>query len=158
MKIRSGFVSNSSSSSFLLVFKKKPKSREDVQGYIWPNESRIEYPYNDNDEHESFAVSEAAESVWNAIKDQKPLKAKDIIGEFKCSHEIGYDRDVCRTWQEAELQRGIQAKKLSEEFRKKNKGKIVYRVEYSDNEGKFGCTMEHGEVFHNIEHVSFSLH
>ena len=37
MKIRNGFVSNSSSSSFLVLFKRLPKSIEETIKALWPN-------------------------------------------------------------------------------------------------------------------------
>ena len=41
MKTRSGFVSNSSSTSFLIVFRKKPKSWNDVKEELFNNQDGI---------------------------------------------------------------------------------------------------------------------
>lgn len=43
MKIRSGFVSNSSSSSFVVVLEKKPKSPEELKNVLFKDEEVVSY-------------------------------------------------------------------------------------------------------------------
>jgi len=40
MKIRNGFVSNSSSSSFIVFFKKKPGTVKEIKDYLFPEAGR----------------------------------------------------------------------------------------------------------------------
>lgn len=41
MKIRSGFVSNSSSNSFIVIFPTEPKSVDDVKNFLFDKEDEI---------------------------------------------------------------------------------------------------------------------
>ena len=45
MKIRNGFVSNSSSSSFIVAFPEKPKSAEHVRKMMFGDETDFPNPY-----------------------------------------------------------------------------------------------------------------
>ena len=70
MKKRSGFVSNSSSSSFLLGFEKLPQSPEELRELLWPSETVLEcYDYY-------VAIDEAAKIVFHDIK--QFLESEDI--------------------------------------------------------------------------------
>lgn len=169
MKIRNGFVSNSSSSSFLLMFKKIPKSREDVQSYIWPKISMIGNPY---DSLECYPVSQAADAVWEQIKEQKPCTREYLISELSGGWEpyemaekiIGkYDCDFTEVekieyYKKKEKLVKLECEKLCTELLKKYKKLKIYRVSFSDNDGPFNSTMEHGNVFKNIPNKQFSHH
>ena len=50
MKIRSGFVSNSSSSSFIVVFDEAPKSASHLKDMMFPKTNTIEY-FDSNASH-----------------------------------------------------------------------------------------------------------
>lgn len=156
MKIRTGFVSNSSSSSFLLIFDKKPTSGLDVLAHIWPGLGMIGNPY---DTFECFPVSKAAEAVWEQVKGQKPLNKEQIVRNFSSSWEAYGDYNS-REMSYDERTKAAEAKgpELAKEFLAEAKGKYVYYVSFGDDEGSFGSTMEHGDVFRRIPHKSFSNH
>lgn len=88
MKTRSSFVSNSSSSSFIIALNKIPKSVEDVKREIFP----------DNDENEIIAcydeskkVREICERVFKDLKDKKPIRSeKKIIDEIASGFFEGF--------------------------------------------------------------------
>ena len=88
MKIRNGFVSNSSSSSFVVAFPKKPKSYDDVYEMMFNSKEGGIQPY---DHIDGMSHSQIAQRVWDDINssmknewDSKkvPAKKKDIIEEF----------------------------------------------------------------------------
>lgn len=83
MKTRSGFVSNSSSSSFVVAFKKKPDGKYAVLELLFPedNEGKVIGVKNPYGEDGVDALSAAA-IVWDQLKDQKPLTKKDIREEI----------------------------------------------------------------------------
>ncbi len=88
MKIRNGFVSNSSSSSFVVAFPKKPKSAEDVHKMMFDGKEGKIQPYDFVD---GLSYSQIAERVWNDLKtktkdkysyNKVPAKLDDIKDEF----------------------------------------------------------------------------
>ncbi len=88
MKTRNGFVSNSSSSSFVVAFPKKPKSVEDVHKMMFDGEDGRIQPYDFVD---GLSYSQIAKRVWDDIKkkpkdkwdhNKVPAKINDIKEEF----------------------------------------------------------------------------
>jgi len=167
VKIRNGFVSNSSSSSFVLCFKKKPKNVSEIKEIIWPREENI---FSDSG---FLSVWQAAVSVFEQISDKKPLTIKDMERFFEGSWDVNneveaiiggkpnYDapEDVWQKYyKELHKKTKKEAKKLAKEFMKEHKKHKMFSVGYSDHDGPFNSTMEHGDVFSNIEHVRFSHH
>ncbi|MDO8641064.1 MAG: hypothetical protein Q7R33_05930, partial [Nitrosarchaeum sp.] len=64
MKIRHGFVSNSSSSSFVVAFSKLPTSKEIVNEVLFSNVHTIFSPYGDS----SWPVSHAIDAIWEQLQ------------------------------------------------------------------------------------------
>ena len=69
MKVRTGFVSNSSSSSFCVVFPKRPKSKEELM--------KIMFPGKKPDDHKT----EVVDHVWGQLDEQKKSASKKEIAE-----------------------------------------------------------------------------
>jgi len=79
MKIRNGFVSNSSSSSFLVAFPRNPKNVNDVIEMIFGNEITFVHPYGDGEYYPmGYPVKQIAEIIWNDIKNQIPNNRKQF--------------------------------------------------------------------------------
>ena len=78
MKIRSGFVSNSSSSSFVVVLEKKPNSPEELKNVLFKDEKIVQY-YD-----YSKTTEEVSQRVFNDIerfeKDPSILLEKIVDG------------------------------------------------------------------------------
>ena len=49
-------------------------------------------------------------------------------------------------------------KKYLQEFIGENTNKQFFIFEYSDNDGRFYTTLEHGNLFKNLEHLRISKH
>ena len=83
MKIRKGFVSNSSSSSFLIPFEKKPQSPEEVRKILFrPKIKTIESIYDYIVPKVYFTIEEISGVVYKEIAPQKPLSKKEIFDEI----------------------------------------------------------------------------
>jgi hypothetical protein len=89
MKLRNGFVSNSSSSSFLVVFDNKPQSAEEIQKILFGDEKTILYKTYQH--IEAFASSELTNTIYNDIKRQDPNDIKAITTEME---HLGH----CHDW------------------------------------------------------------
>lgn len=75
MKIRNGFVSNSSSSSFIVCWNKKPESVEEVKSILFNNMNTVSY----YDYVES--TQRLAEEIFNDTKEINKQALKDMISE-----------------------------------------------------------------------------
>jgi len=196
MKTRTGFVSNSSSSSFIVGFSKTPKHTYDVLEEMFPPEKDgtargVINSYGD----ESVDALTAATLVWQQIKEQKPACKLRILEEIRSgwfegkpdypfngpSHDLAmeYRNRAGKSVHDKDADPEI--KKKFEEFRKKEweqyqenthkaalvllekefpkfKGKKVFVVSFSDNDGDVFSTLEHGDTFRHLPFIHISHH
>lgn len=167
MKFRNGFVSNSSSSSFVIAFPRIPLNIEEVQKMIFGDDPKagLSHPYDDD----WYPASQVAETVFNDINEKSivPMDKEAILRAFEEDYAIDYfneywkeddpeKREVLR--QKSDNQSKIRAQQRCDDFLKDNKGSFVYELVYADEDGSYGCAMEHGDVFQNLSHIRISHH
>ena len=110
MKVRNGFVSNSSSSSFVLCFKDTPKSAEEIKKIIFDDEETITNEWTD-EKHPSLSTAQvifdgmkpvyntndykkvASDNFWGFDEGEiedilKKCKTKYVYN-FQCGNECG---------------------------------------------------------------------
>lgn len=177
MKIRNGFVSNSSSSSFVVVFPREPKSMLDVKEMLFSDgETSYCSPYDDK----SWSVEQVAETVWNDICAQEKnnlVEAKERLmsGTIYDSDAPDYDdyrhiKDWTKKMEAYNRDCGIFADKKMKEFFNIRKLKLqqinnepidfgaLYCFSYADEDGSYGSALEHGDLFRNLKHIHISNH
>ena len=128
MKIRNGFVSNSSSSSFIIPLKNIPSSVEEVQRMMFGDKSEVEYMYNWGDENVKLSAYTLAEIVFNSIIKSCKTTEEHITdikeNSYCCDEEIENLENVARS----------------------NPGKHIAIIEYSDNDGSYFTQLEHSGI------------
>lgn len=176
MKIRNGFVSNSSSSSFVVIFPREPKSSEDVKNMLFNEDETLYGAYD-----QTYPVEQVAQTVWNDICGQKKndfeyAKEEFEYGNIDCFGAPNYSdfrhiKDHNEQWEAYESAQEQFAKLKMKEFfniRKLKLQKInnedsfeetaLYTFEYSDNDGSYGSALEHGGLFDKLKSVRISKH
>jgi len=172
MKIRQGHISNSSSSSFILALDKKPESIEEMQNVLFGSKDFYEDPYYDPDctyfskRCAGYPTSQVAETVFDDIKNQKPMTKEQVSEEMGSGWLDGapdYD-----SFKDPSKDHGVDwdaYQKASKEFQDKcaddliieAKDKVLFVVEYSDD-CTYGSALEHGPLFDNIDAFRISKH
>ena len=169
MKLKMDFVTNSSSSSFIVVFPNKIMHVDDVLKFI--------------------ADKQQATTVFNDAMELKPWIKNDELTLSKVAKEIthgsvdgcnsswGNDSGFCLDnnikrddlrnniewnrlmWDEHELKDNVSAVNVAKKFMKGLPNEsYIYVFEYGDNSGEYFARLEHDDIFHELKHIRVSKH
>jgi hypothetical protein len=167
MKVRQGFVSNSSSSSFIVSFPLGFEiTAENIRNYLFKGQESI-YAYS-----EPISVSDAVGVIMRDMLNQKKSdiykKPKEwqernttilclleeehgdapSIEDFRVDDNRLYDIPAYRA----------ACEKYVAEAGYNPLVEDIYVFEYADEDGRFYSTMEHGNIFGKVKHDTFSHH
>jgi hypothetical protein len=167
MKTKTSFVTNSSSSSFIVAFNNVPQSVEEMKNLLFPYESEYLNPYVfDSDDPKSWPVEQVAETVFNDLGQE--LNDEEFIEELQSgscdlipSRPYAYDNSE-KDWgkireryeKEAKEDEDF-AKEIVRQYRLRFPDSKFYRFEYSDNDGRYSSALEHGNLFENLDPVIY---
>lgn len=176
MKIRSGFVSNSSSSSFVLAMDKDVNSVEKLQRklfglakyyhglygeaiesnilahIIWHDMCEASAHYAYEGQWAEYTRNEIAEAFVNGdLPGADRIKGPSPIGRYK------NQKSLDKAWETYHNRLYKIARKVSDEFLDKHVDSAIYMLKYSDHYA-IGAAIEDGDVFKNIPHVKDSHH
>jgi len=145
MKIRLGFVSNSSSSSFVVAFPRIPENAKDVQEMVFGDDCCIYYNGN------RLSAKDASQQIFAQMA--APATHQQLIDALDGDY---YDDSL--SWEDSEKEdlRRRRTEEKMEAFIQKNKG-VLYAFEFEDK-SIGGCILEHGDVFHRLPHLRQSRH
>lgn len=164
MKVRQGFVSNSSSSSFIVAFPKDFEITSDnVRQYLFGNQEDV-FAY-----HGVFSTEHVADQVTRDMLAQTP-NDEDVIKENLGGHDPdgpdlyefkrkregspGYEYD----WDAYTKASDEHRQKVFDRLKTEHADMNLFVFEYSDNDGDFFCTMEHGGIFNKVPGIRISNH
>ena len=162
MKYRAGYVSNSSSSSFIVAFPHVPKDVDDVRQILFGDSETFSSPYGD----ECWGVKEVASIVFDDIKKQKPNDFSSLVdslrggwfeGALDFNHDCFKNKDGEIDWGKYEAANLKVVEKIALDFAKENKGSALYVFHYEDDT-RIGSAMEQGGLFDSLEHKKTSYH
>lgn len=170
MKIRNGFVSNSSSSSFLIAFNKMPESREEIKNFF----------FKDCDESDrvkgyqrSLSIKETVDVIWRRITDDSKVFTSinaftyediehnfDDIGWDEVSRELaarGLSDDSPEYWKEhTKLYREKHMRYFNNYMKPYveshffENGGVMVEIEFSDESGYPDSIIEHSSFFRDV--------
>ena len=171
MKIRNGFVSNSSSSSFIVIFPTEPKSVDDVKNFLFDKEDEMYC--------KDYTVDQVAKTVWGDICDQKKNDYNIILKEFESGHlnidgapeysdfshitdfsqKVKAYKKANRKFANKVMNKFFNLRKLKlKEIAKENIEESAYIFSYADEDGSYGSALEHGDLFSKLKHIRISKH
>ena len=148
MKYRAGFVTNSSSSSYLVAFEKAPQTLDDLLPLIDPD--KIDTQYYDYREKYADKKDEVADIVMQAILDEISGKSPIDPVRLRALNLINPDLADDLQYEEEDIYlydenlNGFPLKG-AEEFVAANPGKQCFHVRFSDECGNMGEAILRGQ-------------
>jgi hypothetical protein len=174
MKIRNGFVSNSSSSSFIVALSVFPKTVEELQAMLFGEEKFYPNPYiwGSNDPY-GWPAETVAATVFADFQKPEAIINHDTAIEVAAngyldnadmpdypSYNSGNTpEERMKEYDKYYEKRTDACRKVVEEFLTKvPEGSVLLHVEYSDNDGQYYTALEHGPLFAKMQHLRISNH
>lgn len=167
MKIRNNFVSNSSSSSFIVFLTHRPRDVAETQEMFLPNRKTYSC-YDSMEGEEVWSATKIAEILFKDLEASKELNIDDIVERMECGYIQGLtsmdwpDYKDTKKWNEhKEKQTKIYREYVESKIKSYCFGAqhpVCLSVNYSDNDGSMFAAMEHGPLFDGVPRIVVSHH
>ena len=155
MKIRNGFVSNSSSSSFIVAFDERPTGPGEIQCLL----------FGDKKYHEGHETWKIANSIFDRIADYDFLKRipEKAIFAAECGADAYRIAERCLDHNDPNYYDIVEyiediAEFYDDDFMKENAEKFLCRFHFSDHDSEYDGMLEHSDIFHNLPNLRISHH
>lgn len=170
MRIRQGFVSNSSSSSFIMAFDRLPESAQELKNILFPTRIEPVYMYGDG-----ASVYDITNCIFDRIEG-KEIGVNQIIESVKIGSiyttypdgrsydtlvvpvpEYDYSRRDDAYYEEREKLENDNAFKIAMKFINENPKKVFCEAEFEDH-NTLEAIIENGDIFNNIKYLKVCHH
>jgi hypothetical protein len=168
MKIRAGFVSNSSSSSFVVGFNFKPESDYELNYMLFGQDAKDNWQ---NIDFHGIRYYTIGNIVWQSLQHQKPMTLREIYEEVRWGRFPGHNdgrnpydyKTEKEKYEEYYHKQEIENKRCARKFLRKFFKSVPENMQfftftYSDNDGDIFSAMEHGGLFNRFPHIKINHH
>ena len=142
-----------------------PLTVDAIEEYVFGLSCSVDYPYG----YESITSKRAAEIILDDIQHRQTNDRQDILqiigNRFANAPEFDYDKyfalpaDKKDSYhQEFEMKMEIFLKSVDGGLKDLEEKYVLYKFEFSDNDGTEQVIMEHGNVFDRVKHWHQSNH
>lgn len=169
MKMRNGFVSNSSSSSFIIGLKNKPNSVEETAKILLHPSEKLSDEIEDGITYKTIC-----KRIYDDLINTKPSNDEDVLYKLGSAAEvISFADNFCslsltRHTELTEEQRNQiwdthnklideKASEILERLKRKHYDKKIYILEYEDDT-TIGRIIEHGDILDRLNPYKISEH
>jgi len=169
MKIRMGFVSNSSSSCFIVAFDKNPKNHIELHNMLYGEKvvqielDNYEHSLHNSMEISAFVFALMADQTCNDVKvlKEKLEGASDYdFKELKSVNMNNFKTIEGKTdWHMYDKEHKKQIDKLYKSFKGKLKNKFMYVFDFGNEVGTgLHANLEHSDVFDKVKYWKINHH
>lgn len=172
MKRKLDFVTNSSSSSFVVAWPEKVEFYDQVKEIVIFTE-KADIVYKDCMNQKPFIIEDTPRCINKIAKevvsgyfdgwyesDECP-EYKEIMRRRYTTKDISdddYRKGIDKAYKIIEKENMKRAKKIAKKFVMNNLGKYAYIYEYADGDGRIFSELEHGNTFEYLQHIQISHH
>lgn len=176
MKIKTDFVTNSSSTSFIVAWDKEIQQLCDIEKYIsnkkhalllWQMAQR-QKPYKLQQGNFDFDMNSVLKNITRKLMlifesgyFDGFLNPAEAVYDYQDKHKCSF-RDAVKESVQAMADMKKENTRMAEviirRFIEENKGRVLYIFELSDEDGEVYSQMEHGNIFRSLPSLNVSHH